>query len=521
MQPNNPNVIRTIRHMTSGGPVYIPTDTGQGHVYRPFAKGSRGERIGTLETLYDYYIDNVPDPDEALRQDPNFLETLHQHPFVSADMEKRRISVSSMPWRIDPNPDGKDKAAAEFIASFVTETWRRVPGITRLYDEMMNAVLAGGIGHEWIWADRMTFEVPIKFNMVDKSRVLFDRQGNMALLTREQPVYGTYVMPTSDTARGLRKQFPTGKFQYHVHNRRPGRWSKPALEGYMYFGVGEDIALYIPITFDSFVLRFRMKWMEKYGLPPTVIYHPNNVGIDDEVLRVADSVRGESVITVPRTANGPADGMWKIEQLNVPTMTNDAFSNFSQMWTRPICKDILLGGDAGQYGAASQTSGYSSMVSQQDSGPNAYYRSDARKIDATLNDPNGIIQAIARSRFPNLPDSYIPIHRLEPKEERDRNQEMQIATATMMMVPLAIDEVYERSGFRKPKPGEQTIGGAQQPPGGQPGAPGAPGQPPGAPDPSAAGQAGNGTPKAPMGHSGDIGGTKMSGQNALPPSPAG
>src|SRR4051812_163278 len=87
----------------------IPKDSGMGGLFRPFAKGQDGARTATLETLYDFFIDSVPDPDEALAQDPGFLDKLHAHPDVVAAMRKRELTVASMPDHIESNPDAPDQ----------------------------------------------------------------------------------------------------------------------------------------------------------------------------------------------------------------------------------------------------------------------------------------------------------------------------------------------------------------------------------------------------------------------------
>jgi hypothetical protein len=433
---------------------HVPADSGTGGMFRPFGRGDAGGRTATLETLYDFFMDNVPDPDEALAKDPGFLDKLHTHPDVVAAMRKRELTVASMPDRIEANPEAPDPHVADEVAKYVALVWSEVPNIPMLYQQMQAAVLLGGAGHEWTWhREANGVERPVKFDAVHKSRFLFDRLGNLYLKTREFPSYGMMV-----TAQNPLRRFPMGKFQYHVYRQEPGPWEQPQLEGYLYYGKGEDVALYLPVTFDAFVLRFRMKFLEKYGMPPTVLYHPDNVdAYRGEILRIADSLRGESIIAIPKLmgSNPEADRehYYSVEQLEVPTMGTDMFESFTEGWTKPRIDQILLGsGDENKKG---EHGGYSDHVSRQDSGPQVWFRWDAGNISKTINAQ--VIPAIVLSRFPNLPRCYWPQHRLEPKEERDRAQEMDIATTAATLVPLAEDEIYERSGFRKPKEGEPTV----------------------------------------------------------------
>lgn len=470
--------------------VYIPNDSGLGGLYRPFARGDAGGRLSTLETLWDFFIDDVPDPDEALRLNPEFLQQLHMHWDVQAAMRKREFTVSAMPDSVDPNPDAPDKSVAEQVAKYCQWAWNQLPDRFKLYEMMQYAVLSGGVGVEFDWHREVTgVERPVHYHVVDKSRFLFDRRGNMCLRTRDYPVWGVRI-PQAEASRYV-KQYPLGKFIYHTHRRQPGTWDRPELEGYMYYGMGEDVTLYYPVTFDNFVMRFRMKWLEKFGIPPTVLYHLDNED-PSRIRQIADSLRGESIITIPKGMGGKdedgANMFFKLEQLAVPTMTNDAFANFSKEWTKPKIDQILLGSAEEQQ--KGESGGYADHVSRNDSGPQVWFKRDARNIAETIT--TQILPAIARGRYPNLPAQYLPVFKIEPKEERDRAQEMEIASKAAAMVPLVEDEVYERSGFRKPKPDEKTVflggggmGGAGDPFGMGLDTGGGPGGPPGGDRPGA------------------------------------
>src|SRR6185312_11818097 len=94
----------------------IPADSGMGPVRRPSAHGQEGGRIATPETLFDFWINTVPDPDEALSFDPDFLNKLYRHPDVCAAFEKRAHTVAQFEERVEANPDAPDQKLAEKIA---------------------------------------------------------------------------------------------------------------------------------------------------------------------------------------------------------------------------------------------------------------------------------------------------------------------------------------------------------------------------------------------------------------------
>lgn len=471
----------TLRLFQEGGAYRIPADTGLGGLYRPFAVpgAGRDERTATLETLYDFWINNVPDPDEAIRADPQFRDKLRMHPDVVSAMRKREKTVASYPDRIEPNPKGPDQELARKIADAVDEDWRSIPRLPQLYVHLQSAVLEGGAGVEFKWRRRPDgSEHPVDWFPIHKSRFVRDRLGNLALRTRLNPVWGANIAPnptdlaqrTSNKPDDLAPldQIVSGKFLYHVYRQEPGTWDRPELEGYVYWGAGEDIALYYPVTFDVFVLRARMKWIEKYGDPPTDIYYPEAAAGDPQITqtlkRIADSVRGESITIIPFTMPGSTieQNGWQVHQRDVPGPSYDAFERFSDGWVKKRVDAILLG--SADENQKAEHGGYSDHVSRKESGPQVFFTYDAANISGTIN--SQLMPAMVQGRFPNLPPEYWPIHKLEPKEERDRSQEAEIIESVSALVPLSEDEVYEKTGFRKPNPGEKTISNPGQQPGG-------------------------------------------------------
>lgn len=458
------NIVSSINMLYRGGPYLVPADSGVGGIRRPMAQGEQGGKVATLETLFEYFINNVPQCDEAKALDPGIERKLRFHPDVVAAMRKRAFTVSSMPWRIDPNPQcppGMEGVAKE-VARYVSDVWARIPRLRQLYHWLEAAVLIGGQGIEFVWHRAANgIEYPVEFQPVHMSRFMFDRLGNMALLTRDQAVWGVYVR--NDPQAQYSKQFPQGKFIYHQYMQGQATWDQPYLAGYTYYGIGEDVSLYYAVYFDFFVWRFRMKWLEKYGLPPTILYHPENRVMTGQVLRICDSLRDESIVSIPRNVGGEQgtpDSLYKVEQMPVPSMTQDAFAEYQRNYTKPKIDAILLG--SSEEGQKSEgKGGYADHVSRHDTGPMIWFRWDAGNINDTLN--NQLIPAIVLQRFPNLSPELWPKHVLEPKEEKDRAAEIDIIEKTSSLVPVPEDYVYEVTGIPKPQGGENTIGGPQAP----------------------------------------------------------
>jgi hypothetical protein len=454
----NPVDASTIALLQAGGIQPIPADSGMGPVYRPLAKGQSGGRLATPETLYDYWLNAVFDPDQALAVNPNILNEIHAHPDVSAAMLKRSMTVAQFEEVIGPNPQAPDKKLGEEIAAMTRRIWDAIPHRIRLYQEMAYyATLEGGIGHDWVWhRDATGLQRPVDHWMVHKSRFVYDRQGNLALRTRTTPVWGTYVAANEMNDDLIRaSEVPRGRIVYHMFLSRPGMWEQPDLEGYQYFGVGLDIPLSYLVTFGFFAMRMWSKYMEKFGIPPYKFYYPQNIAMTPQLRAIAHSIRAESVIQLPRIAGGEKDGQYAVDPLEVPTAQFNWFQDTVKWITEKVYSLILFQADAS--GGENSQGGYSKEVSKHDTGPSVAYKFDAKNISDTIN--ADLLPAIALQRFPNLPPEYMPVHSLQASEERDRTQEADVAEKAMKILPLVEDELYKRFGFTKPEPGEKTVGG--------------------------------------------------------------
>ena len=436
----------------------VMADSGSGDLFRPQLTSEYGARTANLETLYDFFINNVPDPDIALIQNPDFDAILAQHPDVHQCMNIRALTVASMPDRYEAAQNTGDDAQAEKVKDYVEEVMRAIPRYRDVIRQMQNAVLMGGQGHEWIWAKVNGYARPTQAQPVHKTRFVFDRLGNMALLTRANPVWGSYVSVNPQTKFSddrLAHYFPRGKFTYHQYNAGVGgTWSRPAEEGYLYYGRGEDVNLYIPVTFDNFVLRFQMKWLEKFGIPLAILNYPDNQATSQQMTQICDDIRGGSTVTLPRpVGTGTEDDLWKLQFVQPTGQGFEAFMEFHNNYTAPRIAKILLGGADQQ--ELADSGAYAASVSQKDFGPMMIYRYDGQCISETLN--TQLIPAVALARFQGLPAKFFPKYVLEPKEEVDREMQLGIVEQAATMVPVREDDVYEAAGISKPAVEEKTI----------------------------------------------------------------
>ena len=454
---------RSVSFSGDGAVMGIPKDSGAGMLGRPFLSsggqgdGPKGGRVATLETLFEYYIDNVLDPDFALASDPNADEMIRQQPDVAAAMRLRELTVASMPWSIEAakvKEEGKMELSKE-IAEFVQETFDNLPNICDFYRGLQTAVLQGGVGYEFIWEkNEEGVEVPVNYYQVHKTRFIFDRMGRMALLTRQQPVWGAYVaqpnQPPQPQLNGTKAWFPTvpGKFIYHTYMKEGGSWYRPATEGFNYWGRGENNNLYNLVLFDQFVTRFRIKFLERFGYPLTVLYYPD--GDDNaaaQLTQIAQQVRKEVIASIPRRGGDAVDGLYKLDYFQPNMSGQDYFEKFQEQFIRTKIEKIVLGGaNLMQLGP---TGSYGASVDQRDSGSEIIFRFDAKNISETLN--LQLIPHIVWSKYPDCPKNMMPKHVMAPKQAPDRQADLQALQTASALVPITRADIYRAAGLEPPK----------------------------------------------------------------------
>jgi hypothetical protein len=196
-----------------------------------------------------------------------------------------------------------------------------------------------------------------------------------------------------------------------------------------------------------------MKWLEKHGMPMTMLYHPDNWNPAD-VLQIANSIRGESIARIPKPVGKDKNHFFDVEFEQPAASGVDAFEAFQDRWVKPRIEKILLG-SANTLDESGDKGGYAGKVAMKDAGPQMIFRYDARNIDETVN--HQLIPYIVWGRWPGLGDEYFPKHRMEGKEEKDEKLRLEVAQIASSMVPIRAEDIYEASGYEKPNEGDETV----------------------------------------------------------------
>ena len=432
----------------------IPPESGAGSLGRQELESSEGNgRIATMETLWSFFIDMVSDPDMALAKDPDAIQKLMRHPQVSACMNIREQKIASMLSRVDPPEDPIDKGMAEAAAKYVKRVWNSLADKDSLFQNFQQAVLQGGVGHEWEWEYRKEdgTQRPYAFTPISKTRFTFTREGELCLRTRGQPVWGGYlgIIPTRPgKAPRHQPDVPIGKFSYHAYERSWGTWHRPDEEGFYYYGRGEDEDLFDLVMRDFATWFMEQQWLAQYGNPPRLLYHPHPVAQWKATIKnFAQRLRTDSLVPLPGLAEGTLRAFELIDA-KVPNPTTDAFGQ-SRKRNFDSIEAILLG----SVGVLSQQDkgGYAGHQSRQQSGPDMLAGRDARRIESTLN--SQWVPAVLRygpAPFRTMPKDDYPQIRLYNEEQVD----IEVLEKAVTLVPVAKSTIYRHLRIEQPKMGE-------------------------------------------------------------------
>ncbi len=418
-----------------------PADTGMGEVMRPGIASMSGERIATLETLFGFFVDAVMDPDKALAKDAAFIEKLMRHPRVSACMNIREQKVAILKSRVDAAEEAEDEQLAEAARLYAARRWAAIKEKDQLFQEMEQAVLHGGVAHEWIWEKRLIagqpVQVPARHFPVHKTRFQFDRQGNLAIKTRTNPVWGAAVGSNPSNPQTPQTILPMGKFVYHRYERSPGSWNAPDDEGYNYYGRGEDEDLYDVVVRDLSTWLLQQYWLKRYGNPPQMLYSPETTQWNGWAESIIADLLTKQIARVPGNTDAQGKRLFELSMPEVPSPSFDAFQNARKQHYNDI-EAILLGSEGVL--STAEKGGYSGHKSRNEEGPDMLMRRDAARIGSTLSAQ--LVPAMLRygpQEMQDLPTEMMPSIVLYDEQDIDVGD---LETATKI-VPVPRKFLYQ------------------------------------------------------------------------------
>jgi phage gp29-like protein len=201
-------------------------------------------------------------------------DELERDPHCYAVLQKRKLSVISREWQLDP---ATDSAADKAAAALVERQLRALP-FDRICLSLLDAVHKGFSIGETMW-DVSGPEVRVAEVLGrDQRRFVFDESYQPKLLTLQNPVWGEVL--------------PERKFIVH---RFGSKDNNP-------YGLGLGTRLFWPVFFKRQGLQFWLTFCDKYGSPTALGEYP--VGATPEqkqtLLAALQAISQEGALTVPQ-----------------------------------------------------------------------------------------------------------------------------------------------------------------------------------------------------------------------------
>ncbi len=339
---------------------YWPSRTSVG-LPRPSGQFRLDQRFAGPDTLFDFYLDIIPDPDFALRQDPRIYERLMRDPQIAACLFVRQSATAGMEWQWGADTaDPIDRLIAYELNTVCRRQSLRFPVVLRNF---LDSILRGMAVQNVVWMRDEAMGnkiVPAEFWPLFKDRIVFDKQGRPALKTREAPFWGAHV--------------PEKSFIIHVVDVDGGGWNSTEAEGYAFYGRGLGERLYYAKMFwDNFHL-FIIRGAERFGAPFMEGTYPyGNLEVKAEMQAFLEDMRANGVGVRPKDEN-------------IETIVHDSKTQMAQLFQvyRQYYEDMVAKTILGQTLTTSGDSGSLAMARVHFSVFMRHVRYDALTLADTL-----------------------------------------------------------------------------------------------------------------------------------------
>ena len=443
------------------GKEFVPYDTqsgwlGQKALVNTSGLKQGGGRILGMESDFAHWINSLSRPMDAILNDPNAEETCMEHPMLWACHQKRAYNACNQNWSWFPSRHpGADETESRAAADRMNEVWTALPNRMQIIYMCMLAVLIGAYGLEFVWKeDALGTLRPVEFYPVHPTQLPADRMGNYDALTRAQPVWGGIMALNPQNiheGRDLMEKTPLfpGKLVYHQHVRMGGSWERPQDMQWMYYGRGEIMSLYKYVTMDNFVTQYRIKYLERHGLPTLAIYYPQTNYDPTVIDQVISSWRGESTIRIPRRSLMDKDSLYAVEILQPKSNSTDVFSSFSRDLIHPLIEAVynLSSGVMMKAGKG----GLAEAVEGEQAGPVVATTFDVNNIGQTFETQFAPWVLWRTKRFANMPLAHMPTFGCLNGQARNRLNELSVMEKLGQAAPTSLMDWYKKAGIQPPR----------------------------------------------------------------------
>jgi SPP1 gp7 family putative phage head morphogenesis protein len=368
-------------------------------------------------------------------------ETILVDPHLASTLRKRFGAISQVDWDLTPaQGEGLNKQTAADIASMVRSQLEQLPAFRQAIEDLAWGHWNGRAGLENHWDRRLTGRARYQIaelGWIHPRRLTFGPERELRVIDPAQ--YAGQFQPI-----GLDTRIPC-KFIRFV----PRLFSEyPERDGLL------PRCLYWS-NFKRFAARDRMILIELYAKPWRVLEEDGSVTVDpasaDQALDQADALGGVTVAKMPKGI--------KLNVVGLDPKSGDLHNVTIQDCDKQISK-IVLGSTGTMDSQPQGIGGQQALVNQDDQ--YLIFASDGERISGVLQ--RDLVNAIVLLNAPFYGIStydalrYAPKFTLRTAPEKDRKIELEcIKSFSDLGIALAVDEIRERTGFRKPNDGEAIV----------------------------------------------------------------
>lgn len=305
-------------------------------------------------------------------------DELKKDAHAGALLSKRKLAVTSRPWKVEPASDRRlDKKAAELV-----EAAFKALRFNHIRKRLLEATLKGYSVSEVIWEQRNGLVLPAAVKAKDPRRFVFGKDDSLRLRTPAQMVEGV--------------ELPSRKFIVH---RRGADDDSP-------YGTGIGGMLFWPVFFKRQGISFWLTFADKFGSPTAVGKYPRGSSKpeQDKLLAALRALSQDAGVIVP-------DGML-IELLEAERSGSvDTYEKLVRYMDESMSKAVL--GETMSTTAAGAGLG-SNQASVHNDVRLEVAKDDADELDETLDDT--LVKWIVEF---NLPGAGLPHLQTDFSEPED------------------------------------------------------------------------------------------------------
>lgn len=405
---------------------------GMNLVIRPSRPFAVGQRSAHFDTMFAHYIDLVNDPSRARRKDPDVGNRMRQDLQILGCLNVRKLATIQLrrEWR-PANDSPESKIVADRFEKWFDQQYR----VTETLSNMLDSILDGISIQEMVWElneEDYSFGIRRMFPCY-KDRFVFSKDGRLCLLTRRNVFYGDFVHPW--------------QFVQHVYNPSGGGWSNPTDEGRLYWGQGLEDHIYPNFYFKLVALDFYTRWLQRLSSGVLIARYPygNKEGAT-KAMELLEAYQEDEELAYP------AGDQWDIDVKEATKAPADVYLAFIEYIDRQMSKAIL---------------GSTLIIDQGDVGSQSLGEVHERTTFGRIAefDRIGLIETMnslvvpAMGQINNVPKMLWPRFDM-PLDETSpaTNQILEAFTILQSMgYDITAEMVSEKTGFRKPKPGETLL----------------------------------------------------------------